>query len=144
MNHVRAKLLAGGLVVAAAVAYLGVAGIREGWVYYLPVDEYLADPGYRVQRVRLHGTVGADDMAADRSAGAASFDLLGADGRIRVEYRGSIPDMFQSGREVVVEGRLDDREVFRADTLLTKCASKYETADGEAPHADPRGAGSTE
>ena len=27
--------------------------------------------------------------------------------------------------------------VFHADTLLTKCASKYESADGEAPHADP-------
>ena len=55
-----------------------------------------------------------------------------------------VPDTFQADREVVVEGTLDESGVFRADTLLTKCASKYESDGGQAPHADPRDAESTE
>ena len=121
-------------------ALLALAGVRDGWVYYLPVDTFAADESYHAQRVRLHGRVAEAGLDARPALLLARFDLLGETRQVRVEYHGVIPDMFRAGRDVVVEGRLDGEGLFRADTLLTKCASKYETADGEAPHADPRGA----
>ncbi len=137
MNHVRMKLVVGGLAIALAVALLATAGIKEGLVYYLPVDEFLADSGRQGGRVRLHGTVSEANYESDPAGLHARFELVGTEHRLSVESRGVVPDLFKAGREVVVEGRLDDEGVFRGDTLLTKCASKYETAGGEAPHRDP-------
>jgi cytochrome c-type biogenesis protein CcmE len=47
-----------------------------------------------------------------------------------VVYRGALPDAFkdQPGTEVVAEGRLDGQGIFLAQTLITKCPSKYEAA----------------
>lgn len=143
MTHVRMKLIAAGVAIAIAVTFLAVAGIREGWVYYLSVDEFVAGDAYQDQRVRLHGTVAAEDLEVSSAMLMAGFDLLGEQQRLRVQYEGIIPDMFQADREVVVEGRLDETGVFRADTLLTKCASKYESGDGQAPHPEPRAAGTS-
>jgi cytochrome c-type biogenesis protein CcmE len=45
---------------------------------------------------------------------------------VRVLYRGSVPDLFRTDRDIVVDGRLRNG-VFVAvpDTLVTKCPSKY-------------------
>jgi len=137
MNHVRMKLAVGGIAIALAVALLATTGIKEGLVYYLPVDEFLADGKHQIRRVRLHGTVSEENFEADSAGLHARFELVGDERRLRVEYRGVVPDLFKAGRDVVVEGQLDEGGVFQGDTLLTKCASKYETAGGEAPHHDP-------
>lgn len=141
MTHTRIKLIVAGAVVAAAVTVLAIAGVREGWVYFLPVDQYVESGAqYAGQRVRLHGKVAEHDFDADRAMLLANFDLHGAQHTIRVQYAGVIPEMFEVGRDVVVEGKPDESGVFHADTLMTKCASKYESEDGQAPHADPHNA----
>lgn len=144
MTHVHAKLIVAGILVAVAVTFLAVAGVKEGWVYYLPVDEFTAGQDYQDQRVRLHGIVDGEDLQVRPALLVADFDLKGDTSQVRVSYSGVIPDMFQAEREVVVEGRLDEAGVFQADTLLTKCASKYESEDGQAPHGDPQSAGAAE
>lgn len=138
MNHVRTKLLIAGSVIAVGVALLAFAGVRDGWVYFLPVDQFLESESYHTKRVRLHGAVGESNFQENRALLIATFDLCGKQRSQRVEYSGVIPELFAPGRDVVVEGRLDESGIFRADTLMTKCASKYESEDGEAPHADPR------
>jgi len=139
MTHIKVKMNLAGAALTIAVCLLAVAGVREGWVYYLQVDQFLQSPDRQDQRVRLHGTVGEDNFVARSTELVASFDLLGETGKVRVDYHGVVPDLFKTGVDVVVEGQLDDAGVFQADTLMTKCASKYETAGGEAPHADPHG-----
>lgn len=139
MTHTRIKLLVVGATLAIAGILLAVAGAREGWVYFLQVDQFLDGDRYHDQRVRLHGTVGAENLEVHTGLLQATFDLLGETGRLRIEYGGVVPDLFQADRDVVVEGRLDEAGVFQADTLLTKCASKYESDEGQAPHADPCG-----
>jgi cytochrome c-type biogenesis protein CcmE len=48
---------------------------------------------------------------------------------VPVVYRGSVPDLFKPGREVVVDGRLvDGTFVAVPGTLVTKCPSKYAPA----------------
>jgi cytochrome c-type biogenesis protein CcmE len=48
---------------------------------------------------------------------------------IPVRYEGSVPDLFKSGREVAVDGRLRDGTFFAVrNTLVTKCPSKYAPA----------------
>ena len=138
MSRMKLKMLVGGLAVTAAVVVLAVSGVREGWVYYLSVDQFVSGEQYQVQRVRLHGVVATDGFEVRPAQLRASFDLGGEATHVPVVYQGVIPDSFQPEREVVVEGRLDANGVFQADTLMTKCASKYESGEGDAPHADPR------
>ncbi len=134
MSKMRLKLIVAAVVVGAAVTFLASASVKSGWVYYLEVDKYLAESQYRTQRVRLHGKVAEEGFAVSSSALTANFNLLGKTNKVTVAYKGVIPDMFQAGRDVVVEGKLNDAGAFQADVLLTKCASKYEA--GGAPHAN--------
>ncbi len=134
MTHAQKKLIIGGLVLACAVGYLGVTGARSGWVYFLDVDTFVAEAqtvaDRPAKRARVHGIVseaGADVRPAELYA---KFDLLGETSSLPIEYRGPIPDLFEPGNEVVVEGACDDRGVFVADVLMTKCASKYESDPG--------------
>jgi cytochrome c-type biogenesis protein CcmE len=54
------------------------------------------------------------------------FGLRDVEGtaRVAVLFRGSVPDLFRKGRDVVAVGRLEDG-VFVASELSTKCPSKY-------------------
>jgi len=132
MSAIQKKLLIGGVALVAAVGYLAYAGMKSGWVYFIDVDKFLADTQYHRQRVRLHGKVADDGFVAQNLE--ATFVLLGKSSRLNVAYHGVIPDMFQTGRDVVVEGRLDPQSnTFKADVLMTKCASKYEPG---SPHAN--------
>jgi len=66
--------------------------------------------------------------SGDPHAGGKRFQLRDVKGTttVTVVYKGSMPDLFKTGRDVVVDGRLRNG-VFIAvpDTLVTKCPSKY-------------------
>jgi cytochrome c-type biogenesis protein CcmE len=66
--------------------------------------------------------------AGDAHAAGLRFQLRDVKGTttVPVVYKGSVPDLFKTGRDVVVDGRLHNG-VFVAvpDTLVTKCPSKY-------------------
>jgi cytochrome c-type biogenesis protein CcmE len=144
MSHARTKLIFAGLAILAAVTLLAFAGMRDGWVYYLPVDDFTSNPDYQQSRVRLHGTVAAEGLELREALLTARFDLCGETTTVPVAYTGVVPDLFEPGCDVVVEGELDESGVFQADTLMTKCASKYESEDGRPLHTDPRGPESPE
>jgi cytochrome c-type biogenesis protein CcmE len=51
--------------------------------------------------------------------------------RVTVLYKGSVPDMFRPGRDVVVTGTKQASGVFvtKPGSMITKCPSKYQAAD---------------
>ena len=52
--------------------------------------------------------------------------------RVRVLYRGSVPDQFKVGREVVVTGSVERGTfVARNDSLITLCPSKFTDRPGD-------------
>ena len=139
MISMRTKLSVASVILIAAFAYLAFAGMQKGWVYFVSVDQYLSDAQYANQRVRLHGKVVADGFDAKNALLTAKFDLVGQknpDRKLAVVYHGALPDMFQVGRDVVVEGKRDSAGIFQADVLMTKCASKYEAS---SPHQTDHG-----
>jgi cytochrome c-type biogenesis protein CcmE len=132
VNNMRLKLIVASTVLVGAVGYLAYAGMQKGWVYYMEVDKFVAEEQYQNQRVRLHGQVSTEGFLSSAARLTAQFNLVGTSAQVPVVYRGAIPEMFEAGRDVVVEGRLDESGIFNADVLMTKCASKYEP---ESPHA---------
>ncbi|MHB8468577.1 MAG: cytochrome c maturation protein CcmE domain-containing protein [Gaiellaceae bacterium] len=84
-------------------------------------------------RVGLVGTVVGrvtGDAHSARGLRFAMRDVSGkATARVRVVYHGSVPDLFRTGRHVVLMGRLHDGVfVGEAGSLITKCPSKYAPA----------------
>jgi cytochrome c-type biogenesis protein CcmE len=61
------------------------------------------------------------------------FRVADRDGQgesIPVTYSGVVPDPFRGGREIVLTGELEQGTfVGEPDTLVTKCPSKFTTAD---------------
>jgi cytochrome c-type biogenesis protein CcmE len=80
------------------------------------------------ERVSLMGQV-VGTPAGDAHAAGLRFKLRDVKGTtaVPVVYKGSVPDLFRSGRDVVVDGKLRNG-VFVAvpNTLVTKCPSKYQ------------------
>ena len=79
----------------------------------------------REGRVALSGKVVGK---VDRDGRTLRFRLRDVEGSasVPVVYTGSVPDLFRSGRDVHLEGRLRSGTfVAVPDTLTTKCPSKY-------------------
>jgi cytochrome c-type biogenesis protein CcmE len=78
-------------------------------------------------RVSLVGKVVGPVTGQARGSGM-HFRVRDVEGQasIPVVYRGSVPDLFRSGRDVVVDGRVRNGSfVAVPGTLVTKCPSKY-------------------
>ena len=77
--------------------------------------------------VQLGGVV-VGPVTGDSHAGGMRFTLRDRNGTdtVPVLYRGSVPDPFRVGREIIVDGRVQDG-TFVADpgSMVTKCPSKY-------------------
>ena len=102
-----------GLVsVAAVVSYLIWTGVSETMVYYLTPVELIE----RAKNDRTFHEVGVK---------VSGQVLQGTYKRVDGEL---LPDTFTDDTEVVLEGRLRGDGVFEAETLLTKCGSRYEAA----------------
>ena len=84
----------------------------------------------RSGQVALVGTV-TGRPSGDAHASGLRFRLRDVSGNksVPVVYRGSVPDLFKVGREVRVEGSLQQGLfVAKRDSLRTKCPSKYAPA----------------
>jgi len=85
-----------------------------------------ATPGRSYQ---LTGKVAANSV--QRQGDLLRFQIRNRDGHgpaLPVVYRGTVPDPFRAGREVIVTGQMaGGRFVGQKDSLITKCPSKFKT-----------------
>jgi cytochrome c-type biogenesis protein CcmE len=101
--------------------------MQSSWSYYYSVDDFAAaDKAMQEHSFRLAGRVQPGSVAHDLENLSLQFTLAGAQAQLPVRYTGVVPDNFVEDREVVVEGRLEPTGVFQADTLMTRCESKYQ------------------
>ena len=78
-------------------------------------------------KVSLAGNV-VGPVSGDPRGDGMRFRLRDIDGSetVPVVYRGSVPDLFQAGRQVYMRGELRNGVfVAEPDSLVTKCPSKY-------------------
>lgn len=114
------------MVVVSVVGYLIYTGLRDTMTYYLTVSEVLAQPlATRNQTLRLGGSVSPGSVAWDPKNLKLRFVIKDGKTGITVDYKGVVPDSFKPGREVIVEGIYTGNGIFKAQTIMPKCASKY-------------------
>lgn len=116
----------------ASVGWLAYSGVSENTVYFLNVSEAKAGPLENLKAARLFGTVAEENLIHDGTGLGVEFFLEDAEhpeNRIRILYKGAVPDTFKAGAEVIIEGSIMPDERFNAKMLMTKCPSKYEKAN---------------
>ena len=108
-------------VLAVFLLYVSIAGGRTD---QLKPSELAGHTG----TVSLVGRVVGPVHGAGYAQGGLRFGVgdIGGTKTVPVVYRGSVPDQFKRGRDVVVSGRYAHGVfVAKRDTLVTKCPSKY-------------------
>jgi cytochrome c-type biogenesis protein CcmE len=114
-------------VLAVFLLYTSIAGGSKAQV---TPSTLAGHPG----TVSLTGKVVGQPHGDAHSARGLRFHMRdikgGSETSVAVAFRGTVPDLFKTGRDVVVEGQLRNG-VFEANSLVTKCPSKY------APAAKP-------
>lgn len=127
------KIGVGAAIALCAIAYLFWSDLSGAMVTTRTVPEFLQAPQ---GRARVTGSVKAASVTRTMD-GALHFVIEEDGAEVPVVFHDTVPDMFAEGRPVVIEGQLESEGVFHADTLLTKCPSKYEGLEGEPPHPTP-------
>jgi cytochrome c-type biogenesis protein CcmE len=114
-------------VLAVFLLYTSIAGGSKAQLRPSTLAGHTGD-------VSLTGKVVGKPSGDAHTAAGLRFrmrDIEGASATaVPVVFHGTVPDLFKSGRDVVVEGRVKEG-VFVANSLVTKCPSKY------APAAKP-------
>jgi len=138
MRHKNVKFAVGSLLIVLAIGYLISTSISTTSKFFMTVDELAAasndyrGAGLKVKGKVVNGSINRDpDNYLD-----VSFKIEEKNAVLPVVFKGVTPDMFEDGREVVVEGTYGRDGVFHANTLLTSCPSKYE-AEKEAGKTHP-------
>ncbi len=123
------RFLVGGLIIVLALSYLGYTGFQSSATYYYTVSEFTAlGDSVSGENVRVNGQVVDGSIEQDITERTLRFIIvdLEEEDSLPIVFQGIAPDTFQAGREVVIEGYLISSGVFKADSILTKCPSKYE------------------
>ena len=122
-NGSPARLVVALSVAAVLAIFLLYTSIAGGGTPSLRPSQLAGHAG----KVSLGGLV-VGTPTGDAHAAGLRFTIRDPKGTAttRVLYRGTVPDLFQSGRDVLVDGRMRNG-VFVAvpGSLMTKCPSKY-------------------
>ncbi len=127
MNR-KAKFIAGGLVIVAALGYLVYAGVSQSSVYFVTPGELQAAPvagkAYRLGGMVQPGTLKWQPKSLD-----LAFVLSDGQASVPVRHKGAPPDLFAEGRGAVVEGTWSGDGYFKASLIMAKHSEEY-----KAPH----------
>ncbi len=125
-SGVKARFLIAGLVIVAAIGYMIYSATQSGSEYFVTTSELTAMGAKAVgQPTKLGGRVLPGSVQRDKGANTIAFTLTDDTKTLPVSYTGVVPDSFQEGVDVIVEGKLGADGSFQATSLLAKCASKY-------------------
>ena len=120
-----ARLVIALLVAAVLAVFLLYTSIAGGGNPSLAPSEVAGRSG----QLQLAGLV-VGPVTGDAHAGGLSFRLRDISGpskaRVPIRYTGSVPDLFEVGRHIVLSGRLRNGTfVAEPGSMITKCPSKY-------------------
>jgi cytochrome c-type biogenesis protein CcmE len=124
----KGKFVAGGGVIAAALAYMIYAGVTQSAVYFVTPSELRAAPVVG-KAYRLGGLVQPGSLTWEPRSLDLSFALSDGKATVPVRHKGTPPDLFGEGRGAVVEGSWTGDGYFKASLILAKHSEEY-----KAPH----------
>ena len=127
MKRKQLKFAMGSAVIILTLSFLAYSGYQESKTYYRTVPELYAmkETAYNV-RLQVSGDVQAGSIK--REGKIVNFVIGQEPNTLRVKYVGKdpLPDTLIDHATAMATGKLERDGTFVADTMLAKCASKYE------------------
>lgn len=122
----KAQIIIPIIILISVVSYLIISSVKTTMVYYYTVSELYAQlPDFSC---RVNGKVVKNTLKHLPNTFDYYFEITDGKKKLPVQYKGVVSDIFQEGIEVVAEGKYDkNKKIFIAQSLLTKCPSKYES-----------------
>lgn len=121
----RTRLIVATIVLVVAFAAGVVYLMTKQGAYYRQVSD-LSTQQLNGKVVKVGGAVIGDTITRDASGvHFAIQDLTGKPDKVNVTYAGQMPGTFAGGVDVVVTGAYSAAGGIAADSMQTKCPSKY-------------------
>lgn len=108
------------LVVIVGIVYYSLTG---SYSYYKTVKELRKDTSLIGVSVRVSGKVEKHSLKQD--AKGYHFTISEENATLKVNYNGVLPQTFEEGKLVILEGKYKKGYVVDATKIITKCPSKY-------------------
>ena len=126
----RRLVVVGGIVVIAMLVIVAVAG-SGGAASSLSIADVLGG-SYEGKKVQVSGSVVADSLASEGATAIFKIEPEGDDAgvdQLEVQYNGALPATFGTGVVAICTGTVEGKTLL-ATEMVTKCPSKYESAEG--------------
>ncbi len=134
MAKQRIKIVVAFGVVVGALVWLLASGFDQNMTYYTEISELKAMSGSALtQGLRVRGDLISGSLVTSTTSLEKKFKITDGQQVLEVHYDGLLPDTFREGAEVLVEGKYMPEGYFKAETVMAKCPSKYETTDDYGP-----------
>ncbi len=120
------KVLVSVSLICGAAFYLLGGSLRRSLVYDRTVDQVVAERTTLTgEQIRVGGKLVPRSHRVPEGTTMHLFTIRGEQEVVLVRYRGLWPDAATDGRELMVEGSLDDDGILSADRVLARCPSRY-------------------
>ncbi len=128
MNPVRRKRLTGVIIAMLGVAIaigLALYALRQNISLFYTPSQIVSHEAPHGRTFRLGGMVEKGSVKYAKKGLLVSFVLSDLKKTATVKFNGILPDLFREGQGIVAEGRLNNKGIFIADTVLAKHDANY-------------------
>ena len=127
------KMYMGIAVIIGAIAFLIVTSMNTSAGFQVTVSD-LVEKGHKYDQdyLLVEGKVLPETVEWDSTKIQVKFVVTDGENQMTVLYNGVAPDNLdhEDGAEAILRGRYDNsNSLFNAETVETRCPSKYEVAD---------------
>tara|TARA_Y100001970_G_scaffold291480_1_gene428769 strand:+ start:1372 stop:1791 length:420 start_codon:yes stop_codon:yes gene_type:complete len=105
------------------ISFLIIKSLEENVVYFKSPSDIKILPEITKKKIRVGGMV--KDKSININQSEVNFIITDFKNDIIVNYKGSVPNLFEEGKGVVAEGFLQDRNYLKAVKILAKHDENY-------------------
>lgn len=130
-RHKRLALIGAGVAAMGLAAALVLSAFQKNLVFFFTPTQILAGEAPVASNFRMGGMVEENSVQRQADGVTVSFVVTDSAQKVKVHYKGSLPDLFKEGKGVVAQGKLGEGKVFMADEVLAKHDENYMPPEAE-------------
>lgn len=124
-RHKRLALIGAGVAAMGLAAALVLSAFQKNLVFFFTPTQILAGEAPAANNFRMGGMVEENSVQRQADGVTVAFVVTDNAQKVKVHYKGVLPDLFKEGKGVVAQGKLGEGKVFMADEVLAKHDENY-------------------
>jgi cytochrome c-type biogenesis protein CcmE len=132
-RYKRLILIGIGLATLGVAATLVLSALKGNMSLFITPTQIVNGEAPQGRNFRIGGMVEQGSRMREPDSVTVSFIVTDNVNRVKVNYKGILPDLFKEGKGVVAQGKIGPDGVFVADEVLAKHDENY--MPPEAQHA---------